>query len=87
MTDIGKLLPELTILFDASGCWGCGAWNRQWFHLQWTVYLYSLNIATKELISVVIAAEHTVLFSKQWQGKLFQFKADNMAVVHVLSAT
>ena len=83
--DIGKLLPEFTILSDASGSWGCGAyWNGQWFHLQWPVYLQSLNIPTKELIPVVIAA---VLFGKQWQGHLVQFTVDNMAVVHVLTAT
>ena len=70
---------------DASGSWGCGAyWDEKWFNLQWPAQFLSLNIATKELIPVVIAA---VLFGSQWQGQLIQFTVDNMAVVHVLNAT
>ena len=70
---------------NASGSWGCEAyWDEKWFNLQWPAQYLSLNIATKELIPVVIAA---VLFGSQWQGQIIQFTVDNMAVVHVLNAT
>ena len=85
LRDIEQLLPEFTIVSDASGSWGCGAyWDEKWFKLQWPAQFLSLNIAIKELIPVVIAA---VLFGSQWQGQLIQFTVDNMAVVHILNAT
>ena len=83
--DIGKLLPEFNVVSDASGTWGCGAyWDGKWFHFQWPSILQSLNIAIKELITVVVVAAS---FGNQWQGKLIQFTVDNMPVVHVLNST
>ena len=82
--DSGKLLPEFNVVSDASGTWGCGAyWDGKWFHFQWPSILQSLNIAIKELITVVVAAAS---FGNQWQGKLIQFAVDNMPVVHVLNS-
>ena len=83
--NIERLLLEFTIVSDASGSWGCGAyWDEKWFNLQWPAQFLSLNIATKELIPVVIAA---AVFGSQWHGQLIQFTVNNMAIVHVFNAT
>ena len=83
--DIEQLLSEFNIVSDASGSLGFGAyWDWKWFNLQWPAQFLSLNIATKELLLVVIAA---VLFGSQWQGQLIQFTVNNMAIVHDLKTT
>ena len=83
--DVSFLQPQFTLVSDASGSWGCGAyWGSQWFHLQWPAGLQALSIAVKELIPVVIAA---ALFGRQWKGHLIKMVVDNMSVVHVLNST
>ena len=42
---------------------------------------FTVSIAVKELISVVLAA---ALFGHQWMGKVVQFVVDNKAVVDFL---
>jgi len=44
--DITTLQPQFTLVSDASGSWGCGAyWGSQWFQLQWPVGFQPLSIA------------------------------------------
>ena len=77
--------PDVLIVSDASGSWGCGAFSLpNWFHLKWSPNMQIFPIAIKELFPVVVAA---AIYGNQWSGKLVQFKVDNLAVVQVLQAT
>ena len=81
----GRHTPDVLVVSDASGSWGCGAFSLpNWFHLQWSPSTQIFSIAVKELFPVVVAA---AIFGSQWSGKLVRFKVDNMAVVQVLQAT
>ena len=78
--DLDRLTPDIKVVSDASGSWGCGAyWDAHWFHFPWPLCLQSLPIATTELIPVVVAA---AIFGHQWRGQLVKFTVDNMAIVH-----
>ena len=47
--------PEVTVLSDTSGSWGCGALTAQlWIQHQWLPETGNLSIAHKELIPIVI---------------------------------
>ena len=83
--DLGLAKNDLKVYSDASGSWGCAAFQHpHWFQLGWNPRLCQLSIAVKELIPVVLAA---ALFGHQWAGKVVQFVVDNKAVVDVLNAT
>ena len=84
------LFPDLptgaTIVSDASGTWGCGAYNtitHQWFQLQWPASWSGVNIAVKELIPVVVSA---AIWGQDWSGSRVLFRTDNQAVVSRLSS-
>ena len=82
---LGEQEPSVILTSDASGSWGCGAyWGSQWFQLPWhgTVGTAGANIATKELIPIVIAA---ALWGKAWAGLVVLCRCDNEAVVAVLN--
>ena len=67
------------------GLEGCGAFcGRFWFQLSWDIHPRYLeeNIATKELLSIVIAA---AIWGPMWRGKVVLCRCDNQAVVKVLS--
>ena len=84
--DVSKQTADITVMSNASGSWGCGAfWKSKWLHFPWPSSLQGLPIATKELIPIVVAA---ALFGHEcvkWRGVMVEFKVDNMAVVHVLN--
>ena len=83
--DLGLVKSDLQVYSDASGSWGCAAFQHpHWLQLPWTYRLSHLNIAVKELIPVILAA---ACFGRQWAGKVVQFVVDNKAVVDVLQAT
>ena len=83
--DLGMVKAHLHVYSDASGSWGCGAYqDPHWLQLKWTPRLQHLSIAIKELIPVVLAA---ATFGHQWSGKVVQFVVDNAAVVEVIKAT
>ena len=49
--------PQVVIVSDASGSWGCGAfWVTRWFQLQWPAAVSGYHITVKELIPIVLAA-------------------------------
>ena len=59
----------------------CGAyWGSNWFQLAWsdTVGLVDTNIATKELIPIVIAV---AMWSRYWVGQVVCCRCDNIAVM------
>jgi len=81
---LGEQEPTAFLTSDASGKWGCGAWwNSCWFHLAWSdmACTEEVNIATKELIPIVIAA---AMWGKNWEGQVVCCQCDNEAVVAVL---
>ena len=81
-----NLSPGPEVVSDASGSWGCGAFlshSRKWFQIPWPPNWLKTNIATKELLPVVVAA---AIWGKHWTGLCVHFYSDNQAVVAALSA-
>ena len=69
---------------DASGSWGCGAWSGPaWFQLEWDQSTSPKQIATKELIPILIAA---VVWGHTWTGVQVLSLCDNEAVVTVINS-
>ena len=82
---VGLSSPNIMVVSDASGSWGCGAYYSSfWFSMKWPAQAQEFSIAIKELFPVVIAA---AIYGKYWSGQLVQFSVDNAAVVHVLQAS
>ena len=75
--------PSITVTSDASGAFGCGAFSTThgWFQLSWPSSWHSTNIATKELVPIVLSA---ALWGPTWARKCVCFETDNMAVVEIL---
>ena len=83
--DLGLIKSDLQVYSDASGSWGCAAFQDQtWFHLHWNTQLSYLSIAVKELIPDILAVAS---FGHQWAGMVIQFVVEKKAVVDVLNAT
>ena len=76
--------PSTNIYSDASGSFGCGAIDFAigWFQLQWPDRWLEVNIATQELLPVVVAA---AMWGDSWWGCHVCFHSDNMAVVAVIN--
>ena len=73
-----------TVIADASGSWGCGAYclpTSQWFQIQWPLEWAGTDIAAKELFPLVIAA---AVWGSSWSGHRVTFKSDNIAAVQSL---
>ena len=82
MRAIGKQSVDVSVLLDASGNWGCGAYSgSQWFQLPWTGKVVEQQIAVKELIPVVIAV---VVWGEQWKELDVKCHSDNQAGVAVM---
>ncbi|XP_019858872.1 PREDICTED: uncharacterized protein LOC109587091 [Amphimedon queenslandica] len=78
--------PVTWVISDASGSWGCGAFDQyhgSWFQLPWPASWAEVNIAAKELLPVVIAA---AVWGRRWAGQRVLFLSDNTAVVAALSS-
>ena len=81
--EVDKLNPDLTLLSDASGHWGCGALlGTQWFQYQWPEGMDKANITRKELIPIILAA---AIWGHEWSRKTIVTQCDNLAVVEVLN--
>lgn len=64
---------------DASGSWGCGATDgHDWFQCAWHDNWQSVNIATKELVPIILAVG---TWGYKWH---VLFRSDNMTVVEIL---
>lgn len=76
--------PDVVFASDASGSWGYGAvWGEQWVQGQWEESWGKVNIATKELLPIVISC---AVWGPQWCCKLVLNQCDNMAVVDIMKA-
>ena len=81
-----QLPPGNSVVADASGSWGCGAYcpdTGTWFQLRWPQSWAAVNIAIKELLPLVLA---TALWGFEWSGSRVCFFSDNQAVVMALSS-
>lgn len=77
-------VPEAHIFTDASGGWGCGAyWDSRWFKAPWSSSWQSVNIATKEMVPVILSL---AVWGEQLSSLHVQIHSDNMAVVEVIKA-
>ena len=77
-----KELSQGTLVSDASGSWGCGAYFQdKWFQLEWAGNLKNAHILTKELVPIAIAA---AIWGPEWSDHRSQ--CDNAAVVAVLNS-
>ena len=77
-------MPAHTLVSDASGHWGCGAFtDSAWFQVQWRTSSADYPIATKELIPIILAA---IAWGKMWQGSTILARCDNEAVVAVINS-
>ena len=76
--------PQISVTSDASGSWGCGAFEgSKWLQYQWPPAMDSLHISIKEMIPVVMAA---AIWGKEWSGKSVRFWSDNSSVVALLNS-
>jgi hypothetical protein len=78
--------PSLSVISDASGSWGCGAFVKQsgeWLVVAWPAAWASTNIAVKELLPIVLAA---AIWGRKWAGHHVHFMSDNTAVVAALTS-
>ena len=79
-----KELAQGTLVSDASGSWGCGAFFRdKWFQLEWAGNLKNAHISVKELVPIAIAA---AIWGPEWSTESIEVKCDNAAVVAVLNS-
>ena len=80
-------IPEqdcLSLVSDASGSWGCGAWHAtHWFQLEWSTITQHWNIAVKELLPIVVAA---MIWGHLWRGRQVMVRCDNAVVVAVVNS-
>ena len=77
-------LPQLEIMADASGTWGCGAWHHSaWFQLRWDNRSQALHIAEKELIPIILAL---AVWGMAWAGHQIVCHCDNQVVVACLKS-
>ena len=77
--------PDATVISDASGHWGCGAFcsTGNWFHFQWPDIWNAVHITVKELLPVVVAC---IVWGKEWNGMTIKIKCDNAAVVAIINS-
>ena len=75
--------PDEEITSDASGHWGCGAyWRSYWFQLEWDKSSAAENIATQELVPIIVAS---AIWGQSCRGCHMKCNSDNQPVVAVLS--
>ena len=95
-----SLLRDLTrqhltsdVWTDASGSFGCGAWNPttgEWVQLEWPKMTWLMSpefqegvIAWKELMPIVLAC---AIWERHWIEGMVTFHCDNMAAVSVINS-
>ena len=84
LSSLGVREPDEAVTSDASGHWGCGAyWRSVWFQLAWEDPSQRKNIATQELVPIVVAA---AIWGRHWHGLHIQCNSDNQVEVAVLSS-
>jgi hypothetical protein len=78
--------PSLSVISDASGSWGCGAFVKQsgeWLVVAWPAAWASTNISVKELLPIVLVSAN---WGRKWACHHVHFMSDNTAVVAALAS-
>ena len=77
--------PDATVVSDASGNWGCGAYTTagEWFQFQWPTAWASVHITIKELLPIVFSC---AMWGSTWRGKTVKCQCDNAAVVAMINS-
>ena len=84
LVKFNKANPQIAVTSDASGSWGCGAYEgSKWIQFKWPPSMEATHIAIKEMIQVVMTA---ALWGRSWTGKSVRFWCDNSAVVALLNS-
>ena len=85
MTAHRRASPGATIVSDASGNWGCGAYCSQgeWFQFQWPESWTPIHITIKELLPIIMSC---ALWGSKWKGMTVRCLCDNDAVVAILNS-
>ena len=84
MSTVHKANPDVIMLSDASGSWGCGALASQdWFQLQWVGPICEYHITVKELVPIVLAS---AIWGHNWKGMTVRARCDNAAVVAIINS-
>ena len=81
LTRFDKANPQRSVTADASGKWGCGAFEGIQF--KWPTTMAASHISIREMIPIVMSA---ALWGKDWRGKSVQFLSDNSAVVALINS-
>ena len=74
-------IPQVHIMSDASGSWGCAAyWNGEWFQVAWSNHLEfeQAPIAAKEAVPILVAA---AVWGKRWRRVTVCSHCDDEAVM------
>ena len=77
--------PQVELMSDASGSWGCGAYTShgQWFQLHLPESWLDIHITIKELLPIVLGV---ALWGGRWQGLSVSCRCDNAAVVLIVNS-
>ena len=79
LTRFDKANPQIAATSDASGTWGCRAFEgSKWLQFKWPATMEASHISIQEMIPIVMAA---ALWGHLWKEKSVQFWSDNSAVV------
>ena len=80
-----KANPGATIISDASGNWGCGAYSshREWFQFQWPESWATIHVTIKELLPIIMSC---AIWGHNWKGKTVKCICDNAAVVAIINS-
>ena len=69
MSSVSRAKPDVTMLSDASGNWGCGALSGlDWFQLQWAGPIKDYHITVKELVPMVTCKTRNAEWNGIWNG-------------------
>ena len=84
LATLGHQTPQVTVLSDASGRWGCAAFcGSDWFQFPWQGRWEEVHITIKELLPIVVAG---AIWGSRWSGLRIQCLCDNAAVVPILNS-
>ena len=76
--------PEIYLLSDAFGSWGCAAiWNFHWLQIQWPDQWSAAYIAIKEMLPIIVTA---AVWGSQWASQSVLCRCDNTAIAAVINS-
>ena len=81
-------LGAITIISDASGNWGCGAYSShgEWFQFQWPESWAMIHITIKEVLPIIMSCA-CAIWGHNWKGKTMKCVWDNAAVVAIINSS